>query len=548
MSFEQLVIMYGESPSKVMLNNQRLSAMIDSLQKEDIESELLRIGKPVSIEKAGQSELIENESPDSKNSSPGKISRSPGGLVSLYSTDKRSSMLSNYSGVVQEGVGISYVVQNQGKKVKDADIHPSLPALPSVETLGIDDSFEKRSNSRVSTDDLIIKTVPNAKPVERLSSNYSKASNASDRTEQDPNQSLEPNESLRLLSITKGNLAPSSVGSGNLASESGSSYYNHLRNDEKQTLTSQNEDSHESYSAKNLGNSDTSDNISIVTSIIPPLSTTVRDDHEGLTPVRSETASFNPTVPPRSKNRPRSRLFIRDTLDDIENQLMEQMRDPVPGEKSAGGVTRSSTNTNHSDSYFSATSYQDVDDNKVDEQLQAPDAFNDDRYLERPLPKVPSPLRRDSTIRAQAKRTETSEQSTEEPPVDVDDDDMYEDLDVTVNLDDEKSENKRSTTVKSSESRKSKVKPSTKKKQGKKKRQELRSFDVDTLSQLLNVTKGTLIGSEFANLGMKIEEKRALERLVDSLSRLTADMVLDPDRYEEGLRRLDKATKALEGF
>lgn len=77
---------------------------------------------------------------------------------------------------------------------------------------------------------------------------------------------------------------------------------------------------------------------------------------------------------------------------------------------------------------------------------------------------------------------------------------------------------------------------------------ELRSFDIDTLNQLLSVTKGTLIGSEFAQLGMKIEEKRALERLVDSLSRLTADMVLDPDRYEEGLKRLDKATKALEGF
>ncbi|KAH3898731.1 Nba1p SCDLUD_005058 [Saccharomycodes ludwigii] len=81
------------------------------------------------------------------------------------------------------------------------------------------------------------------------------------------------------------------------------------------------------------------------------------------------------------------------------------------------------------------------------------------------------------------------------------------------------------------------------------KKKEVRSsFDIDTISQLLNVTKGTLIGSEFANLGMKVEEKRALERLVDSLSRLTADMILDPDRYEEGIKRLNKAIKALEGF
>ena len=79
-------------------------------------------------------------------------------------------------------------------------------------------------------------------------------------------------------------------------------------------------------------------------------------------------------------------------------------------------------------------------------------------------------------------------------------------------------------------------------------KKELRSFDIDTISQLLNVTKGTLIGSEFSNLGMKIEEKRALEKLVDSLSRLTADMVLDPEKFHEGLRRLERATKALDGF
>lgn len=87
-----------------------------------------------------------------------------------------------------------------------------------------------------------------------------------------------------------------------------------------------------------------------------------------------------------------------------------------------------------------------------------------------------------------------------------------------------------------------------KNKQKAKRKREMRSFDIDTISQMLNVTKGTLIGSEFSNLGMKTEEKRALERLVDSLSRLTADMVLDPERFQEGMRRLEKATRALEGF
>ncbi|CCK72547.1 uncharacterized protein KNAG_0K01820 [Huiozyma naganishii CBS 8797] len=75
-----------------------------------------------------------------------------------------------------------------------------------------------------------------------------------------------------------------------------------------------------------------------------------------------------------------------------------------------------------------------------------------------------------------------------------------------------------------------------------------RPFSTETISQLLSMTRGTLLGSEFAQLEMRVEEKRALERLVDSLSRLTADMVLDPERYEEGLKRLQRATKALDGF
>lgn len=73
-------------------------------------------------------------------------------------------------------------------------------------------------------------------------------------------------------------------------------------------------------------------------------------------------------------------------------------------------------------------------------------------------------------------------------------------------------------------------------------------FNVHTLSQLLSITNGTLIGSEFQDLPIPLEEKRALERLVDSLSRLTADMVLDPERYGEGLQRLKRAIRALEGF
>lgn len=66
-------------------------------------------------------------------------------------------------------------------------------------------------------------------------------------------------------------------------------------------------------------------------------------------------------------------------------------------------------------------------------------------------------------------------------------------------------------------------------------------------------TMESLVGSmqqvnDFENLGMQDEEKKYLQLLVNNLSKLTADMILDPSKYEEGLRRLKKAALALEGF
>ncbi|KAH3671382.1 hypothetical protein WICMUC_004679 [Wickerhamomyces mucosus] len=73
-------------------------------------------------------------------------------------------------------------------------------------------------------------------------------------------------------------------------------------------------------------------------------------------------------------------------------------------------------------------------------------------------------------------------------------------------------------------------------------------FSQDTLMQMLQVTEGTIIGQEFQDLGLEQSEKQLLERLVDSLSRLTADMIIDSERHDESVRRLNKAIKALEGF
>ncbi|OBA28340.1 hypothetical protein HANVADRAFT_51649 [Hanseniaspora valbyensis NRRL Y-1626] len=70
-------------------------------------------------------------------------------------------------------------------------------------------------------------------------------------------------------------------------------------------------------------------------------------------------------------------------------------------------------------------------------------------------------------------------------------------------------------------------------------------FDVNTMEMLLSNLDQV---NDFDNLAMRDEEKKYLQLLVGNLSKLTADMILDPSKYDEGLRRLKKAALALEGF
>ena len=157
---------------------------------------------------------------------------------------------------------------------------------------------------------------------------------------------------------------------------------------------------------------------------------------------------------------------------------------------------------------------------------------DDNRYLVRPLPEVPY----DTVYQAKTTSTDrvTEKQASGDRAVS-----SKERVDSgSVSTTSKSSTPKKKTTTNTTRSKGSPRKP----------KKHVHSIDIDTLNQLLNVTKGTLIGSEFTNLGMQFEERKLLEKLVDSLSRLTADMILDPDRYEEGLRRLEKATKALDGF
>ncbi len=76
----------------------------------------------------------------------------------------------------------------------------------------------------------------------------------------------------------------------------------------------------------------------------------------------------------------------------------------------------------------------------------------------------------------------------------------------------------------------------------------LRPFSYPSVMKLLEITDGTMVGQEFDEINIPNGEKRLIEKVIDSLSRLTVDMNLDDAKKEEGKRRLTNALRALEGW
>lgn len=72
--------------------------------------------------------------------------------------------------------------------------------------------------------------------------------------------------------------------------------------------------------------------------------------------------------------------------------------------------------------------------------------------------------------------------------------------------------------------------------------------NINTLSQLVSITNDTTVATEFDQLEIPKDERILLEQFIDALSRLTADLLIDPSRRLESLRRLRSAARALEGF
>lgn len=124
-------------------------------------------------------------------------------------------------------------------------------------------------------------------------------------------------------------------------------------------------------------------------------------------------------------------------------------------------------------------------------------------------------------------------------------DDEYYDIDEPVVV--EKPSRAKSVKDSTKHPKKSRTK-STKKKGKRESSSQLKPFSYHTLINLLESINGTIIGEEFNQLNLPVKEKQLIEKIVDQLSRLTLDMVLDEQRYEIGIDRLERALRVLEGF
>ncbi|CAR22159.1 Nba1p [Lachancea thermotolerans CBS 6340] len=548
-------------------NTKRLSAMIDSFHDDGNDDALyVQRSTPSSPTKSQISKTDTLSRPPALHpafSSPmSYVNSSPG---------NRESLISDYSASIHEGVPVSYVVTKAGvPSGKDASVVYSAVNVPVSEETVVREEMLEQDGAESSPVGLALnlKHVSGVRSPLRLASNRSHSKNHS--------------------SIGSGNLASESGHSHNFStiSASGSSsaprfYAQNLESgeghEENPIHIDQIEEESDAENSKgtspleafhspvrSLTNrsavgvaKDSGDVHSMTSSIVPSLHTKVLDScAQNKDPDRSSTTEYNPSIPPRSRNRPKSHMFIKDGLEDIQNQLQQQILQETEN------VSRASTNK--SSTYYSAADQ----DNQYNTEEDNFGKRDDDSYYHRPLPTVPvtekihrkqASIDREDTIVLPSSERVDPEKPPRLPslPASVmkasqtsnyDSDDDYEDIvDETFQKAKPNHDSKHVKNTTSSASHQLRTAPHKNKQKAKRKR-EMRSFDIDTISQMLNVTKGTLIGSEFSNLGMKTEEKRALERLVDSLSRLTADMVLDPERFQEGMRRLEKATRALEGF
>ncbi|CCE65617.1 hypothetical protein TPHA_0M00420 [Tetrapisispora phaffii CBS 4417] len=403
------------------VNTKRLSLMLDSLQANvsDSSDERAETVKPSTVEQGPISNMLPPNN-------------------GMYSVANRSSFISSYSGVVEEGIAVSFMNNTNSGSERDSNSTfgnssetvqkiPLLPTLPLQENVNSFIPKEKKSGSQQVKRFDSLPSTPSptqleAITVQRYSSlRSSKSNKASNNLKTILVEPSTPTASKNQIPII-------------------------LQSPQEDTATQMQKEEDKDESDDSIPEiritsrvSDT-DMESVSSSVLEPLLTTVERANSGKDPIRSETNEYNPSIPPRNSRRPCSKIHVPEVL--VENV--------------------------ESETYGHA------------------DAPNSDEILSQEHSKHPPP----SSIQA-------------------------EDAPVQRNL--------------------GTIEPFS-------------QVDPDALSRMISFTNGTLVSSEFSKLDMQMEEKKVLEQLVDALTRLAADMISDPERFDEGIRRMDKATKDLEGF
>lgn len=317
-----------------------------------------------------------------------------------------------------------------------------------------------------------------------------------------------------------------------------------------------NEDAESQYS----NDEEINDAASTMSNFIQPLDQEKSEHHtDPSTPSKvkvNETQNTVYAVPPRSSNRPKSKTFLASVPNILlTNETSDISVSPaVQHTANERIITPISLHSTKSDAYYSVSSYKPSSDatnttmkakelQQTNEEEDVADNNTEDEYITRPLPILPDEYK--------IVDVNVPEEDILAPPKKLD---QITSLDVDEEFMDSTIVTENHMTAPATPPRpanrdKKKATPKkTPKKTSSNKTKKKRSRNLNTLSQLTESSKNSETGQEFAQFGMQKEEQVALDKLVESLSKLTADMMLDPDRFEEGLKRLKRATKALEGF
>ncbi|CAB4257208.1 similar to Saccharomyces cerevisiae YOL070C NBA1 Protein of unknown function, localizes to the bud neck and cytoplasm [Maudiozyma barnettii] len=525
-------VLERKTPSPNVSSTQRLSAMIDSLHNIQSNEDLLRLS---------------NQQPKSEESlkAPNRNSLVPPS-VSSFSPYQGSSSVSDYSGVISQAMEVVRVNNNEVNSVQPLNAHATISNLAlshnDIENIDVSSSSDSDGDKKP-----LLPNLPTEEDLRKTSYASRLPTFISERSE----------TPVATITDSPGKSTMTSKGSGynksipshlNLEKEENymtSDFISDNDDDDdvertERELMSLNirDPNHSHYKESSINDIDNTDIIDVSdhSSIASSIGESLNGDDvtpESKISVEQNGVNVSPVVPPRSKDRPRANRIPTEKRV-IEAKQEEALRVQKPHPQSHKSLTSFQSTTNNSESYYSAASFLPEEDNlKMDDfSIHDPQQFTT-MNKSGTMVKPPNHFSNEEIFGDTPSKIHT-----------VDLDNIYEDIHPAT------LPPKKVTSNVIQISTKPQTKSSSKKdhKKNKKKTKELRDFNVETINELLNVTKGTLIGSEFSNLGMKMEEKRLLERLVDSLSRLTADMVLEPNRYDEGLRRINKATRALEGF